>query len=66
MIHRNATSSQKILIVGTHVDKLSGSYKAEIESHFAGKPYQSVLNRMVYVDTRKKECVKTILNELNK
>ena len=66
MIHRNSTSSQKVLIVGTHVDKLHGNYQAEIEKLFAGKPYQSVLNRVVYIDTTKKECVETILNELKK
>lgn len=66
MIHRNSTSSQKVLIVGTHVDKLHGNYQAEIEKFFAGKPYQSVLNRVVYIDTTKKECVETIINELNK
>lgn len=66
MIHRNSTSSQKVLIVGTHVDKLHGNYQAEIENLFAGKPYQSVLNRVVYIDTTKKECVETILNELKK
>ena len=66
MIHRNSTSYQKVLIVGTHVDKLRGNYQAEIENLFAGKPYQSVLNRVVYIDTTKKECVETILNELKK
>lgn len=66
MIYRNTMPSQKILIVGTHVDKLSGNYRAEVERLFAGKSYQSVLNRIVYVDTTKKECVKTILNELKK
>lgn len=66
MIHRNSTSSQTVLIVGTHVDKLHGNYQAEIENLFAGKPYQSVLNRVVYIDTTKKECVETILNELKK
>ena len=66
MIHRNSTSSQKVLIVGTHVDKLHGNYQAEIEKFFAGKPYQSVLNRVVYIDTTKKECVETIINELKK
>ena len=66
MIHRNSTSSQKVLIVGTHVDKLHGNYQAEIEKFFAGKPYQSVLNRVVYIDTTKKECVETIINELEK
>lgn len=66
MIHRNSTSSQKVLIVGTHVDKLHGNYQAEIGKFFAGKPYQSVLNRVVYIDTTKKECVETVLNELKK
>ncbi len=66
MIHRNAKSSSKILIIGTHIDKAPGNYKSEIESFFAGKPYQSVLKRIVYVNTTKKECVKTILNALKK
>ena len=66
MIHRNVNSSQKVLIIGTHIDKLSGSYKADIERFFAGKSYQSVLNHIVYVDTTKKECVETIINELKR
>lgn len=66
MIYRNATSSQKVLMVATHIDKQPGNYKAETETLFAGKPYQSVLNRIVYVDTNKMECVETILNELKK
>lgn len=66
MIYRNAMSSQKVLMVATHIDKCSGNYKAETEILFAGKPYQSVLDRIVYVDTTKKKCVETILNELKK
>lgn len=65
-IYRNAKSSQKVLMVATHIDKCSGNYKAETETLFAGKPYQSLLNRIVYVDTTKKKCVETILNELKK
>ncbi len=66
MIHRNVNSSQKVLIVGTHIDKLSGNYKADIERLFAGKSYQSVLDHIVYVDTTKKECVETIHDELKR
>lgn len=66
MIHRVSKSSQKILIVGTHIDMVSGNFKAEIERFFAEKPYQSVLNHIVYVNTTKKECIETILNELKK
>lgn len=66
MIYRNSTSFQKVLIVGTHIDKLHSNYKSEIEMYFAGKSYQSVLNRVVYINTTKKECVETILNELKK
>lgn len=66
MIYRKKNSSQTTLMVGTHIDKVNGNYKAEIENLFAGKSYQSMLNKMVYVDTTKKECVKTILDELKK
>lgn len=66
MIHRNTNSSQKVLIVGTHIDRVSGNFKAEVENSFAGKSYQSVLNRIVYINTTEKECVLTILNELKK
>lgn len=64
MIHRNSKESQKVLMVGTHVDKVSGNYRADIERLFAGKPYQSVLSRIVYVNTTKKECLKAICDEL--
>ena len=65
-IHQNSTSSQVIVIVGTHIDKLSGNYKAKVESYFAGKPYRSLLKRMAYINTTKKECVKKIYDELKK
>ena len=55
-----------IVIVGTHIDKLSGNYKAKVESYFAGKPYRSLLERMAYINTTKKECVKKIYDELKK
>lgn len=64
MIHRNTTTSQKILIIGTHIDKLTGNYQAETESYFAGKSYQNVLKHIVYVDTTKKQCVETILSNV--
>lgn len=66
MIYRKKNFSQTTLMVGTHIDKVNGNYKAEVENLFAGKSYQSMLNKMVYVDTTKKECVKTILDELKK
>lgn len=65
-IHRDISSKNKVLVVGTHIDKVSGNYRADIENMFAGKRYQSILSRTVYIDTRKKECVKTILDELKK
>ena len=52
-IHKNSNSSQVIVIVGTHIDKLSGNYKAKVESYFAGKPYRSLLKRMAYINTTK-------------
>ena len=66
MIYRHYIPTQKIVIIGTHIDKMSGNYKAEVEKFFAGKSYQSVLNRIAYVDTTKKECVATIFKELQK
>lgn len=65
-IHGVVKPSQKVLMVGTHIDMVSGNYRADIENMFAGKSYQSILSRIVYIDTRKKECVKTILDELKK
>lgn len=66
IIHRSISSDHKVLVVGTHIDMVSGNYRADIENMFAGKSYQSILSRAVYIDTRKKECVKTILDELKK
>ena len=66
MIHRNSSTSQKVLVVGTHIDLVTANYRADLENLFAGKTYQRLLSRIVYIDTRKKECVKTILNELKK
>lgn len=66
MIYRHYIPTQKIVIIGTHIDEMSGNYKAEVEKFFAGKSYQSVLNRIAYVDTTKKECVATIFKELQK
>ena len=65
-IHRNATDAQTVLMVGTHIDLVSGNYRAGVESLFADKPYQSLLKRIVYIDTTKKKCVRTILEELKK
>lgn len=65
-IHQMVNQSQKVLMVGTHIDQTSGNYSADTENLFAGKPYQSLLSRIVYIDTRKKDCVKTILDELKK
>lgn len=66
MIHGVAKPSQKVLMVGTHIDLVSGNYRADVERLFAGKPYQSILSRIVYIDTTKKKCVRTILEELKK
>ena len=66
MIYRSSTSSQTLLLVGTHIDKAPNNFKIEVESCFAGKSYQSVLKKIVYVNTTQKECVKTILEELEK
>ena len=66
MINSSATSSQIALLVGTHIDKAPCNYKVNVESMFAGKPYQRMLNKIVYIDTTKKECVETILNELKR
>ena len=66
MIHGVVKPSQKALMVGTHIDLVSGNYRADVERLFAGKPYQSILSRIVYIDTRKRECVRTIFNELKK
>lgn len=66
LIDKHSIPSQKVVIIGTHIDKMSGNYKAEVEKFFAGKSYQSVLNRIAYVDTTKEECVETIFKELQK
>ena len=65
-IHGVVNPSQKVLMVGTHIDLVSGNYRADVERLFAGKPYQSILSRIVYIDTTKKKCVRTILEELKK
>jgi hypothetical protein len=51
-------------MVGTHIDKVNCDYKIEVEWWFAGKSYQSLLKKIVYINTTKKECVKTICNAL--
>lgn len=66
MIHRNSQPSQTVLLVGTHIDKAPSNYKSEVEKLFAEKRFKSRLNKMVYINTTQKECVKTILNELEK
>lgn len=66
MINKNIKSSQIVLLIGTHNDCAVNNYKSKVECSFAGKPYQSLLRRIVYIDTRKKECVKTILFELKR
>lgn len=63
-IYRHSESSQTTLMVGTHIDKVSNDYKAEVEKWFAGKTYQNMLNKVVYVDTTKKECVKEVHKKL--
>ena len=64
MINRNMKSSQVVLLVGTHVDCVSGNYISDVERFFAGKSYQHLLDRVVYINTQKKECIKTILDKL--
>lgn len=65
-IHGHVNQSQNVLMVGTHIDQVKGHFRTDIKNLFAGKPYQSILNHIVYIDTRKKKCVKTILDELKK
>lgn len=63
-IYKRKTDSQTMLMIGTHIDKAVGNFKADVEHLLAGKPYQNVLNRIVYVDTTRENCVKTILEGL--
>lgn len=65
-IYDHINESKKVLLIGTHVDKALSNYRLEVEKCLAGKRYQSLLDRKVYVDTTKKECVKTIVEELEK
>lgn len=57
---------QKVVMIATHVDKVSGNYEAEVAKKFAGKPYNNMLNNIVYVDTTKKYSVKIIAEALKK
>lgn len=65
MINRNINRLRQIvLLVGTHIDCVSGEYKSNVEQFFAGKEYANLLNKIVYIDTRKKGCVEIIFDEL--
>lgn len=55
-----------VLLVCTHIDKVSGNYEATVENLFAGKPYAGLLKRIAYVNTVKEECVKIIIDKLKK
>lgn len=67
-IHSHKKSSQVVLLVGTHIDndKITCNYKSEVEHSFAGKSYQEMLGRIVYINTQNKKCVETIYKELKK
>lgn len=64
LINKKITDLQFVVMIGTHSDKAHGNYQTEVESLFAGKPYQKMLRKLVYVDTRKQECVKIICDKL--
>ena len=63
-INRCVSEKHKVVIVATHVDKVSGSYEAEVAKKFAGKPYNNLLNNIVYVDTTNKYSVEIIAKAL--
>lgn len=65
MIYEHITT-QKVLLIGTHIDQVKGNYNNEVEHFFSGQIYQDLLKRIVYIDTTNKKCVKTILTELKK
>lgn len=63
-INFDSMTLKKMLIIGTHIDKLSGNYKEEIEHIFAKKLYKKMFKHIVYVDTTNKNCVEIINNAL--
>lgn len=66
-LYEHLTFSQKVVLVGTHIDKVAGVlYRSEVESFFASKSYNPLLKRMVYIDTTKKKNVKLVIEELNR
>lgn len=60
----NIKDLQSVVMIGTHSDLAHGNYQTEIKSLFIDKPYKNILSKLVYVDTREKECVKTICDKL--
>lgn len=60
----NIKDLQSVVMIGTHSDLAHGNYQTGIKSLFIDKPYKNILSKLVYVDTRSKECVKTICDKL--
>ncbi len=59
-------NQKKVLLVATHIDKVRGNYIYEVEKYFSGKSYQDFINRIVYIDTTDKNCVKIVKEKLSK
>lgn len=55
---------QKVLMVGTFIDKVPGFEKTQVEKLFAEKGYAGLLKHSVYINTTQKECLKAIMNAL--
>lgn len=64
-IHKYRTNSQKVLLVGSHVDvALSPDYNVVIPQLFADKSYRNLFENIVYIDATEKNCIKKIVNGL--
>ena len=59
-INNHSKTSQKILLIGTHIDKAPSNYQSEVEKCFACKRYRDMLKKAIYIDTTKKECVEKV------
>lgn len=66
MINKNISYPSNVVLIGTHIDQVSGNYNKEVELYFASKPFERLLKKIVYVNTTDKECVKKIGDVLMK
>lgn len=67
-IHKHKTDSQKVLLVGSHIDEAlssdSSDYESKIHQLFADKSYRILLKNIVYIDATNKNCVDKIVKGL--